>query len=874
MTTLLILADHVHAGFAAAFRALHPAATIVDFDLAQIAANDHIRGRAHAALATADHIITYDAPAAFGPLATAALRAARRPLHLLPPFRFAGFHPDAIQILLDGARVAGPTGATHSRLAAAAYLAGLAVDDTLDLYNSLVFSRLGYFAAFQRERARLLRDFAGYGYDLDPLFRAWHTSGCFMLDAAHPRMRVLLDLARLLCGRCGLAPGDSVIAEYDVPNPLAAIPTHPLLPEIAVRIGVSPEGTFRGAARLGAKPTLYSLEAFVRASFDAYRRVPLATLRAADGVSAALAALNLREADFGRTAAAGRAAAAAPEDALFLTWHGMLLGTETATSMLVQAPCWPAAADSTPAAARIALPVTAPIATTLAGGSTIAPGPSPGSVTINRNGAFLTAPPRQLAARFAAAAAGPDECLLPIRRADLAVLRDLAAGVWRVEADGTLVTGAAMRLRTGFTLALGRYRIDLATARWQRIDGGVAAITPDATITFVPDADRVAGREIALDGRAPFAALPEAASIEQFRAAPGHRLHVQGAPEMTHLPLAVDNADRVWLQAAHYDGSAPRLGRHPYHATPTRAADKFILLSRGAEGVIADARGIWTRVGVLGGATLPAGMRAEGEALLLSQAAADAAEKITEPVCVFYNPNMQNWYHFLAESVVALHVLAPVLPHGTGLLLPPDLPALKRATGVDHMSLLHALGFAGMTLVHATGALVHAADVTWLENDHIGIMPAALLQSFRTRAHALRPPSSTRRRVYIKRRHLRRVVNNIMVETFLTEAGFEPVYPEEMSPSAQIDLFASADFVVAPHGAALASLLFCQPGTRVLELSPDTEFRPFFWHISEKLALIHAVLPCRTTNQGFNGHLHVNPDRFRKLYKMLTALEP
>jgi hypothetical protein len=874
MTALLILADHIHTGLAAAFRALHPAATVDDFDLTQIATNDRVRARAHAALATADHIIAYDAPASFGPLATAALRAARRRLHLLPPFRFGGFHPDGIQILLDGARLAGPTGATHSRLATAAYLAGLSTQETLDLYNSLVFSRLGYFAAFPTQRARLLQDFAGYGYDLAPLFDTWHKSGCFMFDAAHPRMRVLLDLARLLSARCGLTPEAPAIAEYDVPNPLAAIPTHPLLPEIAARAGVSPEGTFRGAARLGAKPTLYSLEAFVQASFDAYRRAPLATLRAADGVAAALAALNLREADFGRAAVAARAGAAAPDDTVFLTWHGKLLSIETATSMLVQAPAWPAAADSTPAATRIALPVTTPVATTLAGGSTIAPGKHPCSVTINHNGAFLTAPPRMLTARFAAASAGPDECLLPIRRGDLMMMRDLAAGVWRAGAAATPVSGAAMRLRPGFRLALGVHRIDLATARWARIAGGVAISTPDATIELVPDAGRTADAEIAVDGHADFGALPDAASVEQFRLAPGHRLHLQGAPEMIHLPLAVDNADRIWLQAAHYDGSAPRLGRHPYHATPTRAADKFVLQSRGAEGVILDAEGIWTRIGLLGGAHLPPGMRAEGDAILLRQDAALAAQKIAEPVCVFYNPNVQNWYHFLAESMVALHVLAPVLPPGAALLLPPDLPALRQATGIDHMSLLAALGFAGMKLVHATGPLVQVADVTWLENDHVGIMPAAVLQSFRARAQALRPPSLKRRRVYIKRRHLRRVVNNIMVEQFLTDAGFEPVYPEELSPPAQIDLFASADFIVAPHGAALAGLLFCEPGARVLELSPDTEFRPFFWHISEKLGLIHAVLPCKTTNNSFNGHLTVHPQRFRALYKMLTAIEP
>jgi hypothetical protein len=875
---LLILADHQHAGLAAAFRALYPDAHIADFDLARLATDANARAAASAALADADHIISYDAPAALGPFATAALRASRRPFHLLPSFRFAGFHPDSVTITLDGARLAGPTGGTHSRLAAAAYLAGLSVPETMDLFNSLVFARIGYFAAFAEQRAALLQLYAAYGYDLAPQFDAWRKSGCFMLDPTHPRMRVLLDLARLLAARCGLPPPVTDIAEYDVPNPLATVPTHPLLPEIAARIGVSPEGTYRGPARLGGKPTIYSLDAFLTASFQAFRRAPLAALHAAPGIDIVRRTLNLPEADFGRAAATASAIAAPPADVVFLTWHGRLLATETATALVIQTDAWPSDPDSTPAAVRATLPIDAPITTTLAGGTDIAPGTTPGSVTIGQGATRLSAPPHRFSLRFEPPSGSEAQLFLPLRRGDLATLRTLAGGAWRLAPDGTELTGAGIRLRPGFVLAIAAHRIDLATARFTHetppdTPARITIHTPAGDITLVADPSRTAADAFAVDAAADLGRLPEAASAEQFRLACGHRLHIQGPPEMIHLPLALDNADRAWLHTALYSRNALQLGNHPFHATPTRASDKFVLLGRGSEGIIVDRHGTWTPAGFLGPKNLPPGLHAEGDAILVDRAAAAAAPKIPGPACVFYNPNLQNWYHWLVEAAVSLHVLAPFLPPQTSLLLPPTLAALRQETGIDHMALIAALGFAGMPMHHAAAPLVNAADLTWLENAHVSIMPATLLRSFRDRVHTLRPPGAAHRRLYVKRRHLRRVVNNILVESFLVQNGFTPIFAEELSATQQIDLFAAADFVVAVHGAGLSNLLFCQPGTRVLELTPDTEFRPFFWHISEKLGLLHAVLPCPTGSNSFNGHLNVAPDRFRGLFKMLSLME-
>ena len=94
---------------------------------------------------------------------------------------------------------------------------------------------------------------------------------------------------------------------------------------------------------------------------------------------------------------------------------------------------------------------------------------------------------------------------------------------------------------------------------------------------------------------------------------------------------------------------------------------------------------------------------------------------------------------------------------------------------------------------------------------------------------------------------------------------------EDLTAIAQMDLFRRAEMVVAPHGAALANLIFCPPGTQVLELSPDCEYRPFFNEICGKLGLTHAVLPCATHDGTFNGRLVVPGTRLNTLLGVLMS---
>lgn len=78
------------------------------------------------------------------------------------------------------------------------------------------------------------------------------------------------------------------------------------------------------------------------------------------------------------------------------------------------------------------------------------------------------------------------------------------------------------------------------------------------------------------------------------------------------------------------------------------------------------------------------------------------------------------------------------------------------------------------------------------------------------------------RKLFLTRRSgIREVANLLEIEQALLEKGFEVIDLNGFSFDAQIALFRQASFVVAPTGAALTNMLFCQPGVKVVVFMSD-----------------------------------------------------
>lgn len=95
----------------------------------------------------------------------------------------------------------------------------------------------------------------------------------------------------------------------------------------------------------------------------------------------------------------------------------------------------------------------------------------------------------------------------------------------------------------------------------------------------------------------------------------------------------------------------------------------------------------------------------------------------------------------------------------------------------------------------------------------------------------------------------RGIANLSQTTELLHEAGFQCIYPERLSVAEQARLFNQASVVVAAHGAGLTNIVFCQPGTTVVELYGE-HLAPCFWAISALGKLHYINHDCRTLNES------------------------
>jgi hypothetical protein len=193
-----------------------------------------------------------------------------------------------------------------------------------------------------------------------------------------------------------------------------------------------------------------------------------------------------------------------------------------------------------------------------------------------------------------------------------------------------------------------------------------------------------------------------------------------------------------------------------------------------------------------------------------------------------------NYYHFLMDSLPRLGILEAALPD-TKL----DGYLVDNNTRY-HRELIALLGLDRLPMLSPRRGLAVRARrllVPSLPNISMVASPETttwLREHLPPRQLAGRPE-----RLYVTRgttRHTRRMEHEEAVFASLSRRGFVRFDPGSVSVQEQIDHFAAARVIVAPHGAALTNLNFCRPGVRVLELFAPGYLNPGYWSITANVA--------------------------------------
>jgi capsular polysaccharide biosynthesis protein len=238
-------------------------------------------------------------------------------------------------------------------------------------------------------------------------------------------------------------------------------------------------------------------------------------------------------------------------------------------------------------------------------------------------------------------------------------------------------------------------------------------------------------------------------------------------------------------------------------------------------------------------------------------------------VALLNHPASKNYYHWLLEAIARIHLLQKVkikidkyivnhrsLPFQIKTLAACGIPAEKIIQPHDRFHLqAHKL------IVPSYVNLPNSWSCKYVRNL---LLP-----------HMAFHNEVGYERIYIRRKASRRVVNEHEIIGLLEKYGFKVVELESLPLDRQIRLFYSATIIVAPHGAGLANLVFCQPNTRVIELFTPSFMEPHYWLISRLMRLNYHMIVGNRENPhhywaGFDD-LSIDPNQLKEVLSCLLS---
>lgn len=238
-----------------------------------------------------------------------------------------------------------------------------------------------------------------------------------------------------------------------------------------------------------------------------------------------------------------------------------------------------------------------------------------------------------------------------------------------------------------------------------------------------------------------------------------------------------------------------------------------------------------------------------------------------EAVAVLNHPAAHNYYHWMLEVLARIHLLQQSnLPIDRFIVnhtsLPFQLQSLERCRIPEDTIIQPHEQF------HLQSNNLVVPSYVNLPNEWSCRYVRQLFLSGQSQQR------STRTRLYISRTKYRKLTNEKELYGALKRLGFKKIKPESLSLDEQVRLFQSAELIVSPHGAALANLVFYQPGTKVVELFSPSYLEPHYWLISRLLRLDYRFIVGNRENphpywSGFDN-ISVDPDRLLNIIGKLA----
>lgn len=232
-----------------------------------------------------------------------------------------------------------------------------------------------------------------------------------------------------------------------------------------------------------------------------------------------------------------------------------------------------------------------------------------------------------------------------------------------------------------------------------------------------------------------------------------------------------------------------------------------------------------------------------------------------------------NYYHFWADTIADIWFMNQILPEDQRperYLIPfVDLPWQRQILELCRIDMDKVIPFYQHDHIAVESLIVPIRD------KGAGTLPPWLSKAIRSSVGWKETREAGNRLIYLSRTNAprRRLSNeHILLEPLLKE-GFVVHTLDGLSVREQQHLFSEAAVIVAPHGAALTNVVWCQPGTVVVELLSEDYLVPCFRDLSWQTGLVYHPIVCQPVSrqeQGITGDIVITPEQIKSVLEFVV----
>lgn len=234
-----------------------------------------------------------------------------------------------------------------------------------------------------------------------------------------------------------------------------------------------------------------------------------------------------------------------------------------------------------------------------------------------------------------------------------------------------------------------------------------------------------------------------------------------------------------------------------------------------------------------------------------------------------------NYYHWLFDCLPRFHLLCK-----TEFITEVDLFLVPRFELAFQKESLRMLGVPAEKIIdssdypHVQASLLIASNHPNPWPPRISVWACRFLREAFLRKDRGLCPGKKRAKLYICRSDAphRKVCNEEEVIRFLASRGFEILELSKLSFPEQVQKFATAEIVIGATGAGLSNIVFCERGTKVIEVFSPEYVQDIFYQVAQHAMLDYdyficsqkGPLVCKDLHDGLRADMWMNPDILSK----------